>query len=105
MRAMVSPMAVVCCFALDRSISNFHLDLLRPEPFWLDTARSTRSVSRPRYDISYPVMQAKAAESRDARSIVTAFAWTARSSSMYFFASKNRGFPITAASTTCHRFP
>jgi hypothetical protein len=42
-------------------------------------------------------MQAKAAESRDARSIVTAFAWTARSSSMYFFASKNRGFPITAA--------
>src|SRR6202158_4782850 len=26
---------------------NFHLGLLRPEPFWLDTAKSTRSVVRP----------------------------------------------------------
>ena len=26
---------------------NFHLGLLCPEPFWLDTAKSTRSVVRP----------------------------------------------------------
>ena len=26
---------------------NFHLGLLRPEPCWLDTAKSTRFVARP----------------------------------------------------------
>jgi len=55
MGAMVSPWrsSVASC------ICNFHLDLLRPELFWLDTARSTRSVGRRRYDISYRVMQQK----------------------------------------------
>jgi hypothetical protein len=35
----------VCRLRADHKY-NFHLGLLRPEPFWLDTAESTRSVVR-----------------------------------------------------------
>jgi hypothetical protein len=36
-----------CCLACRSQTYNLHLGLLRPEPFWLDTAKSTRSIVRP----------------------------------------------------------